>query len=69
MNNATIQGFRMMHEDMKASVVITKLSAREMAQLQHSLSKTGDLATLPNGDVYIWDPHFEQWSMWKKGGR
>ncbi len=59
MTNAALQAIRMIHESLNTPVIET-LTAREMALLSHNLDRTGDVATLPNGDVYIWT--VDRWS-------
>lgn len=51
----------MIHESLNTPVIET-LTAREMALLSHNLDRTGDVATLPNGDVYIWT--VDRWSRY-----
>jgi hypothetical protein len=63
MNNAQLQGMRMTAEEMK--VVRHKMTAREMALTAHKLNRSGEMATLTDGSVYVWDARFDQWSMWK----
>lgn len=65
MNNAAIQGLRLTHEEMRSQVCKRTMTAKEMALASHNLSKTGDMATLADDSVYIWDGRFEHWACWK----
>jgi len=51
------------------SVVSKTMTAKEMALTAHSLSRSGDMATMADGRVYVWDKRFSQWSMWKGASR
>jgi hypothetical protein len=67
MENAQIQGFRMMAETLSGpSVLAHTMTAREMALTSHNLSRSGDMATLADGSVYVWDKRFEHWALWKR---
>ena len=59
MTNTQVTALRNFHTATKTA--ITSLSAREMALLSHNLSKTGDVATLPNGDRYDWSNATSAW--------
>ena len=65
MNEATIRGFRRLHEDTTSVLRRAPMTAPQMAETSHRLSKAGDMATLHTGEVYIWDARFEQWTFWK----
>ena len=62
MNRAQIQGMRQVHND--ASIIKRKMSAKEMALISHSLSKSGDIATDTDGNQWVWDSRFEHWALW-----
>ena len=69
MNNAQLTGIRQMYDDTHGETPSVfkrpSLTAREMALQPHELSRTGDLATLPNGRVYVWDSRYDHWAPWK----
>jgi hypothetical protein len=66
MNNTQIRAMRELHADI-SSVVKRTVSAKEMALQSHNLSRDVNMATLANGDVFVWDARFDHWAMWKKG--
>ncbi len=51
MNNTQLIGMRMMNEAAKMNASMT---AKEMALTAHRLGRTGEIATLANGQKFAW---------------
>lgn len=64
MNDAAVRGMREMWDDV-TSVVKRKMTAREMAESSHELSRDGSMATMADGSMWVWDKRYSYWVMWK----
>jgi hypothetical protein len=58
MNNTQLIGMRMTNEATKMNRTMT---ARQMALTAHRLGRTGEIATLANGQKFAWSNVSELW--------
>ena len=63
MNAATLNGIRMMADEM-ASVVSRTMTAKEMALTPHNLGRDGKTAVTADGRKWVWDARFSHWAIW-----
>lgn len=68
MNEIQMRGMEIIRETTK-SILTKTISKEEMAQTDRNLDKTGNIASMSNGDVYVWDARFEHWALFMRSSR
>lgn len=64
MNETQTLAMRTLWQDAKA-VCNRSMTAKAMALVSHRLSRSGDMATIADGSVWIWNTRTDMWAMWK----
>ena len=66
MNNAALRAARDLaqKEDENSILNYAPMTAHEMAETPHTLSRDGSMATEPNGNRWVWGERYSEWVRW-----